>query len=93
MHTSGTPGLLKFCIQTHGYFRRMATAMAAALDLTPNDRVLAPLPLFHINPMGYGIITALLTGADAASHRVRTMFYADAEFLRLRHRRRAQLRS
>jgi carnitine-CoA ligase len=86
--------------------------------------VLAPLPLFHINPMGYGIITALLTGADAltvskfsasgfwptvvdsditvlvlhappveilkkatraqdaAGHRVRTMFYADGDFLR-----------
>jgi acyl-CoA synthetase (AMP-forming)/AMP-acid ligase II len=123
MHTSGTTGLPKFCAQTHDYFRRMATAMAAALDLSPSDRVLAPLPLFHINPMGYGVITALLTGADAltvskfsasgfwpavvgervtvlvlhappveilkrattteqaAGHRVRTMFYADAEFL------------
>jgi carnitine-CoA ligase len=124
MHTSGTTGLPKFCIQTHDYFGRLATAMAAALDLAPGDRVLAPLPLFHINPMGYGIVTALLTGADAltmakfsargfwpsvvseqvtvlilhappvqilkraatgadaAGHRVRTMFYADAEFLR-----------
>ena len=124
MHTSGTTGLPKFCIQTHDYFRRMATAMAEALHLTRDDRVLAPLPLFHINPMGYGIVTALLTGADAltvpkfsarrfwpsvvseqvtvlilhappveilkrattgadaAGHRVRTMFYADAEFLR-----------
>jgi acyl-CoA synthetase (AMP-forming)/AMP-acid ligase II len=123
LHTSGTTGPPKFCIQTHDYFRRMATAMAQALDLTPNDRVLAPLPLFHINPMGYGVITALLTGADAlttrkfsaralwpaviservtvlilhappveilkratsgrdaAGHRVRTMFYADAQFL------------
>jgi acyl-CoA synthetase (AMP-forming)/AMP-acid ligase II len=102
----------------------MAAAMAAALELTPADRVLAPLPLFHINPMGYGVITALLAGADAltvgrfsasafwptvvaeqvsvlilhappveilkrattaedaAGHRVRTMFYADREFLR-----------
>jgi acyl-CoA synthetase (AMP-forming)/AMP-acid ligase II len=123
MHTSGTTGLPKFCAQTHDYFARMATAMAGALDLTTADRVLAPLPLFHINPMGYGIITALLTGADALTvtrfsasgfwpavvdngvsvlvlhappveilkkvttaadsdgHRVRTMFYADAEFL------------
>ena len=123
MHTSGTTGLPKFCAQTHDYFARLAAAMAGALDLRPGDRVLAPLPLFHINPMGYGIITALLTGADAlttakfsasgfwpavtgervtvlilhappvqilkratsaedaAGHRVRTMFYADAEFL------------
>jgi acyl-CoA synthetase (AMP-forming)/AMP-acid ligase II len=124
MHTSGTTGLPKFCAQTHDYFQRLAAAMAGALDLTPADRVLAPLPLFHINPMGYGIITALLTGADAltvdkfsasgfwpavvaerisvlvlhappveilkratsvtdaAGHRVRTMFYADREFMR-----------
>lgn len=124
MHTSGTTGLPKFCAQTHDYFRRLAAAMSAALDLRPEDRVLAPLPLFHINPMGYGIITALLTGADAltvdtfsasgfwptvvtekvsvlvlhappveilkratsstdaAGHEVRTMFYADAAFLR-----------
>ena len=65
MHTSGTTGRPKFCAQTHDYFARMATAMSDALELTPADRVLAPLPLFHINPMGYGIITALLTGADA----------------------------
>lgn len=124
MHTSGTTGLPKFCVQTHEYFRRLAGAMAGALRLTPQDRVLAPLPLFHINPMGYGLITALLTGADcltlrkfsasgfwptvvdtrvtalvlhappveilkkataaqdAAGHSVRTMFYADREFLR-----------
>ncbi|HEU5266931.1 MAG TPA: class I adenylate-forming enzyme family protein [Jatrophihabitans sp.] len=123
MHTSGTTGLPKFCAQSHEYFFRLATAMGGALELTAEDRVLAPLPLFHINPMGYGIITALLTGADAltvptfsasgfwptvieerisvlvlhappveilkkattasdaAGHRVRTMFYADGDFL------------
>ena len=123
MHTSGTTGVPKFCAQTHDYFHRLAAAMSGALELTADDRVLAPLPLFHINPMGYGIITALLTGADAlsvtrfsasgfwpavvaeqitvlvlhappveilkkattaddaAGHRVRTMFYADREFL------------
>jgi carnitine-CoA ligase len=123
MHTSGTTGLPKFCAQTHDYFARMAAAMSGALELTPHDRVLAPLPLFHINPMGYGVITALLAGADAltvarfsargfwpavvterisvlilhappveilkratsaddaAGHQVRTMFYADRDFL------------
>jgi crotonobetaine/carnitine-CoA ligase len=123
MHTSGTTGLPKFCAQSHDYFARLAIAMADALGMRPGDRVLAPLPLFHINPMGYGIVTALLTGADAltmrkfsasalwpavvgervtvlilhappveilkratsgrdaAGHRVRSMFYADAQFL------------
>src|SRR3954447_3388076 len=65
MHTSGTTGLPKFCAQSHDYFRRVASAMAAALELTPAGRVLAALPLFHIKPMGYGVIPALLTGADA----------------------------
>ena len=69
MHTSGTTGLPKFCAQSHDYFASLAAAMAGALDLRPGDRVLAPLPLFHINPMGYGIITALLTGADALTVR------------------------
>lgn len=123
MHTSGTTGLPKFCAQTHEYFRRMAMAMSGALELTPDDRVFAPLPLFHINPMGYGVITSLLTGSDvlnarkfsastfwptvveehvtvlvlhappieilkratrpddARGHRIRTMFYADGDFL------------
>lgn len=125
MHTSGTTGLPKFCAQSHEYFRRLGEAMGNALELGPTDRVLAPLPLFHINPMGYGVITSLLAGADvlsvrkfsasgfwptvldervtvlvlhappveilksatgpadAGGHRVRTMFYADAEFMRI----------
>ncbi len=124
MHTSGTTGLPKFCAQSHEYFRRLGAAMGGALGLAPDDRVLAPLPLFHINPMGYGVVTGLLAGADvlavgrfsasgfwptvveegvtvlvlhappveilkratgptdAAGHAVRTMFYADATFLR-----------
>ena len=69
MHTSGTTGLPKFCVQSHEYFQRLARAMGGALDLTADDRVLAPLPLFHINPMGYGMITSLLTGADALTVR------------------------
>jgi carnitine-CoA ligase len=64
MHTSGTTGLPKFCVQTHEYFRLMAGAVATALGLRPSDRVLAPLPLFHINPLGYGVVTSLLVGAD-----------------------------
>ncbi|GIJ56312.1 AMP-binding protein [Virgisporangium aurantiacum] len=123
MHTSGTTGVPKFCAQTHSYFLRLGRAVADALGLTAADRMLAPLPLFHINPLGYGIVGALTAGADAltvdrfsargfwpavrehgvtalalhappveilkrsttaadaAGHRVRTMFYADAEFV------------
>lgn len=123
MHTSGTTGVPKFCAQSHSYFLRLGRAIADIMELTPADRVLAPLPLFHINPMGYGIIGGITAGADAltvekfsasrfwptvreesitamilhappveilkrattpadaAQHKVRTMFYADGEFM------------
>jgi crotonobetaine/carnitine-CoA ligase len=123
MHTSGTTGVPKFCAQSHEYFLRLGSAMADALGLQAGDRMLAPLPLFHINPMGYGILGALWAGADALTvrkfsasgfwpavrehgitalalhappveilkratttadsgeHSVRTMFYADREFM------------
>jgi acyl-CoA synthetase (AMP-forming)/AMP-acid ligase II len=123
MHTSGTTGIPKYCAQTHQYFIRLGQQVSASLELTDADRMLAPLPLFHINPLGYGIIGALSAGADAltvekfsaskfwptvkdhgitalalhappveilkrattaedaSGHAVRTMFYADQEFM------------
>jgi acyl-CoA synthetase (AMP-forming)/AMP-acid ligase II len=32
--------------------------------ITDKDTVFAPLPLFHINPLGYGVIGGLLAGAN-----------------------------
>ena len=123
MHTSGTTGIPKFCAQTHRYFLRLGSAIADVLSLTPEDKMFAPLPLFHINPMGYGVVGCLTAGADlltvpkfsasgfwptvhaegvtalslhappieilkratspadSAGHRVRTQFFADAEFM------------
>ncbi len=123
MHTSGTTGVPKFCAQTHRYFLRLGKAIADGLSLTPEDKFFAPLPLFHINPMGYGVVGCLTSGADlltvpkfsasgfwptvheegvtalslhappieilkratssedSAGHRVRTQFFADAEFM------------
>jgi carnitine-CoA ligase len=123
MHTSGTTGVPKFCAQTHSYFLRLGRAIADAMELTAADRMLVPLPLFHINPLGYGVVGALTAGADAlavakfsasrfwpsvrqhgitaialhappveilkrataaedaAGHRVRSVFYADGEFM------------
>ena len=123
MHTSGTTGLPKFCAQSHRYYLRLGRLVADELSLSPDDRLLAPLPMFHVNPLGYGFLGALTgfsdvlavtrfsasgfwptvrdegvtalvlhappveilkrrtTPEDAAGHRVRTMFYADREFL------------
>lgn len=65
MHTSGTTGTPKFCAQTHSYFVRLGRFIADSLCLSPADTVLAPLPMFHINPLGYGVIGALTAQADA----------------------------
>ena len=121
MHTSGTTGPPKFCAQSHEYFLRLGAVIAASLGLTTDDLVFAPLPMFHVNPLGYGVVGALHAAAgvlgaerfsassfwndvvehevtalvmhappveilkrattDPAAHRVRTMFYADAEFM------------
>lgn len=59
IHTSGTTGRPKFCALSHGYFLRLGRFFADTLALSPQDTVCAPLPLFHINPMGYGVIGAL----------------------------------
>jgi crotonobetaine/carnitine-CoA ligase len=64
MHTSGTTGLPKFCAQSHRYFLRVGRFVAEQLAICPDDRVLAPLPLFHINPFGYGFLGALSGLAD-----------------------------
>jgi crotonobetaine/carnitine-CoA ligase len=122
MHTSGTTGTPKFCAQSHDYFLRLGAVMSGALQLERSDVVYAPLPMFHINPLGYGVVGALTAAAgvlgthrfsasnfwtdvvrhaitalvmhaapveilkrsqdDPPQHRVRTMFYADTQFMR-----------
>jgi len=69
MHTSGTTGSPKFCAQTHEYFLRLGRYVASILHLTPDDTVLAPLPMFHINPLGYGVIGGLAGGANVVGLR------------------------
>ena len=64
MHTSGTTGMPKFCEQTHEYFLRLGRFIADSMCLSEADTVLAPLPMFHINPLGYGVIGGLTGGVD-----------------------------
>ena len=64
MHTSGTTGLPKFCEQTHEYFLRLGRFIADSMCFSEADTVLAPLPMFHINPLGYGVIGGLTGGVD-----------------------------
>ena len=67
MHTSGTTGLPKFCAQSHRYFLELGRLMADRMTLGHRDTVFAPLPLFHINPLGYGPEPALVARAAMVS--------------------------
>jgi carnitine-CoA ligase len=64
MHTSGTSGTPKFCAQSHDYFLRLGRFVADSFCLSRSDTVLAPLPMFHINPLGYGVVGGLTGNAD-----------------------------
>jgi crotonobetaine/carnitine-CoA ligase len=79
MHTSGTTGVPKFCRQSHEYFLRLGRYVADSLLLSPADTVFAPLPLFHINPLGYGVVGGLVGGAEIliASRFSASRFWSD----------------
>lgn len=69
IHTSGTTGRPKFCALSHEYLLRLGRFFADSLVLGPNDRVFAPLPMFHINPLGYGLIGGLTARASVLGTR------------------------
>jgi acyl-CoA synthetase (AMP-forming)/AMP-acid ligase II len=64
IHTSGTTGRPKFCALSHEYLLRLGRFIADTLVLGAGDRVFAPLPMFHINPLGYGLIGSLTARAS-----------------------------
>ena len=64
MHTSGTSGRPKFCAQSHTYFIRLGRFIADHMGYAWGDVVYAPMPMFHINPLGYGVVAGLTAGAS-----------------------------
>ena len=64
--TSGTTGAPKAVMQTHRTYALTAEAFPAWLGLGPADRLLAALPLFHINAQAYSVMGALGAGAGLA---------------------------
>ena len=62
VYTSGTTGVAKGAVLTHGNFAANALALITAWRITDADRYLAALPLFHVHGLGNGVQCWLASG-------------------------------
>jgi crotonobetaine/carnitine-CoA ligase len=62
--TSGTTGAPKAVMQTHRTYAMTAEAFPAWLGLDARDRMLAVLPLSHVNAQAYSVMGSLGAGAE-----------------------------
>jgi malonyl-CoA/methylmalonyl-CoA synthetase len=62
VYTSGTTGASKGAVLSHGNFAANAASLVAAWKITHTDRLLLPLPLFHVHGLGNGIHCWLASG-------------------------------
>ena len=62
IYTSGTTGVAKGAIITQGNLVANARALVEAWGITRDDRLLLPLPLFHVHGLGNGVCCWLATG-------------------------------
>ena len=66
LYTSGTTARPKGVLVTHANYLCAGETVARAMRLTPEDRHLVVLPLFHGNAQYYSTMSALVTGASIA---------------------------
>jgi acyl-CoA synthetase (AMP-forming)/AMP-acid ligase II len=64
MYTSGTTGKPKGALLTHGNVMHAALAVARWHKLTPEDRVLSSLPLYHINGQCVATVAPFVSGGS-----------------------------
>ncbi|HUH58952.1 MAG TPA: AMP-binding protein, partial [Candidimonas sp.] len=63
LYTSGTTGLPKGAVLPHQAYVSAGIDMVRSLGVTPDDRIMVFLPLFHANPQMYAVTSVLLAGA------------------------------
>jgi carnitine-CoA ligase len=61
--TSGTTGRSKLVMQTHRAYAMAGEGFPFWMELTPDDRLMTSLPLFHINAPAYSVMGSLACGA------------------------------
>jgi len=61
--TSGTTGRSKLVMQTHRAYAMAGEGFGFWMELTPGDRMMTSLPLFHINAPAYTVMGSLACGA------------------------------
>jgi acyl-CoA synthetase (AMP-forming)/AMP-acid ligase II len=66
MYTSGTTGLPKGVVHTHDTISWAAMSWATSMDVRYQDRMLMPLPMFHVAALT-GLIAATLGGTTVIS--------------------------
>jgi oxalate---CoA ligase len=66
LHTSGTTSRPKLVPLTHRRLRASAESVAETLQLTPADRCLNVMPLFHIHGLVAALLASLHSGASVA---------------------------
>jgi acyl-CoA synthetase (AMP-forming)/AMP-acid ligase II/thioesterase domain-containing protein/acyl carrier protein len=64
LHTSGTTARPKIVPLTHANLCASARNIAATLVLTPQDRCLSIMPLFHIHGLVAAVLTPLMSGGS-----------------------------
>ncbi|MGH9673361.1 MAG: AMP-binding protein [Bryobacteraceae bacterium] len=62
VYTSGTTGVSKGAILTHNNFAANAITLLTCWRISAADRLLLPLPLFHVHGLGNGLHCWLLSG-------------------------------